>query len=321
MTRQKLAHFFRPEADETSARHYVRKMLCTVRGYPWAAGLEIEKDRLRWSVDTDIKRLQAAASAGHFQEAIDEYSGPLLDHLDIDNSSNFEAWLEERREELNVLWQDACLSRAAQLESGGHHQQAASVAHKVLQNDSLAETALQSYVRNTYLAGNQVVALHSASRFAEDLERETGLRPLPETLQLINAITHSEPVSRITTSTQIGRRASDRPPKLGSEPQLEHLSGVLRDPNVRFLSINKGAEDSTRVLSLRMQDTSLILEALVNLAEQLASQKYYERSRELLDMVISSSADDSKALEQARRFKTRLEAHTSKEPLLAPTGT
>ena len=308
VTRKKLAHFFRPDAEEASARHYVRKMLCAIREYPWAVGIEVEKDRLRWSTNTDVKQLEAAAKAGHFQQAIDHYGGPLLNHLDIHDSPNFEAWLEERREELNVLWQDSCLSRAAQLESSGNYQQAANMAHRVLLNDSLAESALQRFIRNTYLAGNRVMALQGATKFAKELEQETGLRPLPETLRLISSITHSEPIARIISTPQTGRRATDSLQKHAGGPQLKHLSGVLQDPQVRFLDIRRNAENTESTVSLRLRDTAFILEALINLAEQLASQGHYERSNELLDVVFTFPSKDVNA--RARQLKIWLDSHT-----------
>ncbi len=316
VTRKKLAHFFRPEADEASARHYVRKMLCAVKAYPWAAALEIEKDRLRWNVDTDVKELEAAIKAGNFQEAVEYYQGPFLDQVEITDSPNFEGWLEERREHLHVLWQDSCLRHATELEGNDQHQEAANVARSVLLSDSLAESALQTYIRNTYLAGNRVLALQEATRFTEELERETGLRPLPETLKLMGAITRAESVVGPKISLQPGPQATEQ--RHGTEPQLERLSRVLRDPRVRFLSIQHSDENRSLVVSLRLRDAAFVLEALVNLAEQLAAQGHHQRCHELIQTVVTSRIEDSTTLARAQQLKIWLDSHTLGEPQHGP---
>jgi DNA-binding SARP family transcriptional activator len=161
ISREELAFFFRPEADEAAARHYVRKMLSDVRQLPWAGDLEVEKDRLRWQVDTDVKRFTDAARAGRWAEALALYRGPLLGSFHVDNSPSFEAWLEGEREELTVLWQGVCLGHATELESAGEHREAAAIAKALLDHDSLAEDAVQSYIRNTYLAGRRESALRA----------------------------------------------------------------------------------------------------------------------------------------------------------------
>lgn len=304
VSREELAFFFRPDADEAVARHYVRKMLSYVRQLPWAYDLEVEKDRLRWQVDTDVTRFHDAARAGRYGEALSLYRGPLLGHLHFDKSPSFEAWLEYRREALETLWHDVCLSQVAEFESAGNHREAAGLARELLQRDSLAEDALRSYVRNSYLAGRRDLALQAATTFRQELERETGLEPLLETTRLIEAVERSEPVARATSQRKTGRRLTDRPPPSVEERQLSELLELLHDPQVRLLDITDGPNAGKLVVARRVPDVSAALQAVVNLAEGLVSQHHHARASDMLLLVLKHPLCDTTTSMKAQRIRT-----------------
>jgi DNA-binding SARP family transcriptional activator len=312
VSREELAFFFRPEADEAAARHYVRKMLSDVRQLPWAGDLEVEKDRLRWQVDTDVKRFSEAARAGRWAEALALYHGPLLGSLRVDNSPSFEAWLELGREELTVLWQGVCLGHATELESAGEHREAAAIAKALLDHDSLAEDAVQSYIRNTYLAGRRESALRAAAAFRQELSREMGLEPLPETKALIEAVECSQPVARAAAQRRHGRRSTDRPLLPAKEQQLAELLELLQDPNARLLDLSATqAANESLIISRRLQDVPTALHAIVNLAEGLVSQGHLQRAGELLALVLKHPLCDDKARMKAHHLESALAARAA----------
>lgn len=312
VSREELAFFFRPDADEAAARHYVRKMLSDVRQLPWASDLEVEKDRLRWQPDTDVKRFSEAARAGRWLEALGFYGGPLLGSLRVDNSPSFEAWLDFRREELAVLWQGVCLSHATELESAGEHREAAAIAKTLLHHDSLAEDAVQSYIRNTYLSGRRESALRAATTFRQELLQETGLEPLPETKALIDAVEGSQPVARSTAQRKHGRRSSDRPLLPSKEQHLAELLTLLQDPNARLLDLSATpAANDSLIISRRVQDVPTALHAIVDLSEWLVSQGHLQRAGELLSLVLKHPLGDDKTRMKARHLQASLAARVA----------
>ncbi len=311
ISREELAFFFRPDADEAAARHYVRKMLSDVRQLPWSNDLEVEKERLRWQVDTDVKRFSESARAGRWAEAMACYGGPLLGSLRVDSSPSFEAWLELRREELAALWQNVCLNRATELESAGEHQEAAAIAKTLLNQDSLAEAAVQSFLRNSYLAGRRDVALRAAAAFRQELAREMGLEPLPETKRLIEALERSEPVSRASVPVRHGRRSSDRPGQPLKEQQLAELLEALKDPDARLLDFSALPEASdSLIIARRIKDVPMALLAITDLAEWLISKGHEQRGGELLRLVLSHPSCGDQTKLKAQRLQAALEVRT-----------
>lgn len=303
VSREELAFFFRPDADEATARHYVRKMLSEVRHLPWASDLEVEKDRLRWQMDTDVTRFSAAARAGRWAEALSSYGGPFLSGLRTEALPNFEMWLEQEREALTLLWEATCLSHTTELESAGEHREAAVIAKTLLQHNSLAEDAVQIYIRNSYLAGKRESALRAAATFRQELLQEMKLEPLPETKKLIEAVERSQPVVRAVAQRKGGRRSTDRPLLPDKEKQLTELLQLLQDPNSRLLDLSATqSANGELIISRRLQDVPTALHAIVDLAERLVSQGHIHRAGELLSLVMKHPLCDDKTRVKTQRL-------------------
>ncbi|NJK46321.1 MAG: hypothetical protein HC933_20600 [Pleurocapsa sp. SU_196_0] len=61
--RASLASMFQSFGSDSSVRRYLRVLLNRARAFPWAQTLEIESERLRLSVITDVQRFRAAIAA------------------------------------------------------------------------------------------------------------------------------------------------------------------------------------------------------------------------------------------------------------------
>ena len=309
VSRESLALFFRPDADEVTARHYVRKLLNGALQMPWAHKLEVQNDRLRWLVDTDVERFCEHAKEGRYKQALDLYSDALLSELRVDGSGNFEGWLYDEREELHALWHRSGLGHATDLESAGEHYEAAMTAKMLLQANSLAEDALQSYVRNIYLAGKRELALRAADSFSRELEREMGLEPLEETQQLIQTITRSLPVTRAAASAKEGRRSTDEPRSQAAQQHFHELVELLQTPGTRLLDVQTIGETGQTALILAQStptDTDVPY-AIIELAELLTARGYYRRALELLPLICEHPACDARAHKSAERLRAFLE--------------
>ncbi len=308
ISREELAFFFRPEADEATARRYVRKLLNGAKQLSWAEGLEIEADRLRFAVQTDVSRFRQAVEEERWFEATQLYSGAFLTGLSAASSPSYDAWLSLERETLEDLWKEASLHYAADLESSGQHRKAATVTKNLLDANSFAEDALGSFLRNAYLSGQREVALEVAERFREDLARELGLEPLEETLDLIETIRLSKGLEKREVKRSYGRRRTDRALPSSQEAQLDDLIGLLSSADARLLTV-AGSSDrgDTLLIAKRVPDTDVALFAIAELAERLTRQGHVHRAFELLVLVLQHPACDARTRQKATGLWTRLE--------------
>ena len=115
-SRDELLHLFWPDESEKIARHNLSQLLYHCKKQVWMQGLETERNRVRWLVDTDVKRFQQALGGGSWQSATRQYDGDLLKGVPTDYAQNFETWLLQERESLQHAWREAILNHAREHE-------------------------------------------------------------------------------------------------------------------------------------------------------------------------------------------------------------
>ena len=155
---------FWPEEDEKTARHNLSQLLYSCKRQPWSAGLEVERQRLRWNIETDVRSFREALGSGAWELAATLYRGDLLGGVLADETPNYQDWLESEREKLQSDWRDAVLKHATTLEAGGEAGPAAAPLREVLTRDTLAEDVLQTYMR---CAARRRAARSGAARLPE----------------------------------------------------------------------------------------------------------------------------------------------------------
>lgn len=289
--RENLILFLRPESEKEVGSLYLRQLLTEARKLPWARDLEIEADRLRWQVETDVAQFKRAAAEGRWFEAVNLYGGSFLEGLNASYLPTYETWMEIERAALEQTWRDVTLHYLGDLEASSHFREAATLAKKLCDNDNLDEEALQNYLRNAYLSGQRHQALQTAATFTQTIQSELGLQPTPTTLELIEQIKLGQPLPQRAVTRRYGRRRSDRL-KVAPE-RAEHLYEVietLKMPNNRLLAVNAtGGKQATLLIATQVADIDTALSAMVILAEQLLSLDHKDRALELLLQVWNHS--------------------------------
>ena len=253
----------------------MRKLVHEARQVTWAGGLEVEPERLRWRVDTDVRRFGEASDAERWAEAARLYRGPFLEGFERAGSPKFQRWVALERDFLEHRWWRASLCHAEALERAGRHEDAALGASKLLDRDGLAEDVLQLYLRNVAAGGRQdlALALGVAERFRRELRREVGAEPLPSTLDLIKTIRRRvspEPAGPKASGATFGRRSSDRLPR-AERQELADILTLLQRPDTRLLTLTQPGTSGKEafVIAKRSPDMTLVLLAIVELAERL----------------------------------------------------
>ena len=314
ISREALAFFFRPDADEGDARRYIRKLLHEAQKIGGTDGLEVESERLRWRVHTDVKDFQAAIQKGGWFEARGLYKGPFLDSLNASTSPSFEAWLDFEREALARALHDASLHYANDLEGTGHHRDAAEAAKELLQRDALAEDALQTYLRNAYLSGQREAALEAAAAFRAEL-RDMGFKPLAATEEMIETIRASKPLQKRSSTRTYGRRSTDRAQSESDEADLSELLTLMEHTNARLMTITDvgGRGQEALIIAKRVPEPTVALRAVAGLAERLIGSGHHTRAMELLVLALLHPACDAPTKTRVRQALTWLEPHLPKE--------
>jgi DNA-binding SARP family transcriptional activator len=229
--RQELTTLLRPDVPESAARDHLRLLVYRARQLPWAASLEAEAGRLRFTAGTDVEQFRQALGRADWARAVELYENPFLNGLPELDAPGFEAWLELEREALRTTWHTAALKHSMVLEAQGEPGQAAALLKRLMQHDDLAEDVMQAYLRAAYLDGQRETALRVFEVFRERLRQELDLDPMNATLALAETIRRAEPLA--STIAQAETRPNIpvsvlRPPQLvGRNHERNLLQGAV----------------------------------------------------------------------------------------------
>lgn len=100
--RAELAELFWPDRPEGVARGNLRVLLQRVQQGPVV--LDLQAERVRWPVDSDLARFEDAALQGRHDEALASYGAPLLEGLEPGLPEPLLDWLADERQRLQALW-------------------------------------------------------------------------------------------------------------------------------------------------------------------------------------------------------------------------
>jgi len=224
--REQLMDLLWPELDEKAqannlryALHHARRILGLASDSDMASRLlplrgELLELGAEGPLAVDVQAFEEAArtarrsrDVGAYRAALDLYAGELLPQ------DSYEAWAEDRREELRRTYLSLLLELAALYEQRGEYDAAAGALRKALASESTHEEAHAHLMRLYALSGRRGEALGQYERLREILKREYATDPSSESRRLYEEIkTERFPPARLP------RQAEERP---GEEPQEE----------------------------------------------------------------------------------------------------
>ena len=257
LTRQQLAFFFRPDADDASARHYLRKLIAAAKGLPGGEALELDGQRLRLRLPTDVARFRAAKKAGNWAQAYALYGGAFAAGLDASDSLSYDEWLSLEREALRNDFLTVALNHANDLERTRQYSAAAEVGRTMLRTEELSEAGACVYARNTFLQGHRAPALTFLEAFIETFQEEIGLEVSEETSRLRANLVAGE----VTPAKE------------------DALTDLLTTPGVRLLSLN--ADPKGEVVITQRVSQADALGAVVGLIDHLLTEGHRGRAADL----------------------------------------
>lgn len=243
--RDTLLYLLWPDAAESPARKNLRQLLSSAKHLPYASGLEVEHDRLRWLVTSDVQGFKRAVQDGRWSRAAQLYGGPLLHDFTLPNAPDFDDWLEGERRELYTAWRGAVLAFADELEAAGRFVQAADLLMGLRKADPLDEASLRRLLCSLHHAGQPGRALEVYGAFEEFLQDELGGKPEEETRGLVHALQGSTPAEPAPAASQ-ERRSPTSPrhnlrapltPLIGREAEKAKLLELLAGPGCRLVTL------------------------------------------------------------------------------------
>ena len=180
----------------------------------------------------------------HWSAALNLYRGTLLDGLKSEGQSQFNDWLERTRARLQDQYLEVLQGRATQLEHEHKLPEALALCLKSLALDDLSEHRYRSVIRLQGMLGQREAAIKNFQRLTTMLEREFGLQPLPESVQLIDRI-------RVVPSVQVASSPAPNPiqtmPLVGREQVWAQLESAWAKGKFMFVSGEAGM-GKTRLL-------------------------------------------------------------------------
>lgn len=178
VARDRVIGLFWPDRPEPQARHSLRQSLSVLRGALGsplsAAATQIA---LEAAVDAvEFERLAAAEGCDDWQQAIERYSGPLLDGFAV-RAPAFEAWLAAERRRLHETAVDVLHRMARAAAAAGDADRAVALARRLVRLEPAHEHGHILLIRTLAALGDRGAAMQQYRALSEHLKREYDARP------------------------------------------------------------------------------------------------------------------------------------------------
>ncbi|MDZ7705714.1 MAG: tetratricopeptide repeat protein [Trueperaceae bacterium] len=260
VSRERAAGLLWSDKDEPRARAGLRQALYSLRNAPWARplgveeGLELERSRLRLMLPCDLSDFRAAVDDARWRDASTLYEAPFLQTLTLGDDA-FDEWVADERQRLSQIWAEAALAGANDALAADNARRAAELAERVLREDSLSETALQTRLRAALAGYRRDDAVQVYRQFYTRLQEELGLEPLPDTQALLAALrdqpsppTPSAALAAPARHDALALLPPQPSPFVGRDAELAQIATRLRDPDCRLLTlVGIGGSGKTRL--------------------------------------------------------------------------
>ena len=194
-TRERLIALLWPESDEAHSRHGLRDALHAIRHALGPSAVRSAGDLLRLDpavVEADACTFTQALKSERWEDAVQAYSGPLLDGFHVDGAPEFERWLDGERSRLARRCLETLEQLAERAEAEGRWKEAIRWWSRAVELDPLNSHLVLQHVRALAALGDRANAIKVADVHARRLRDELDLEPDREVLAKIERIRRGE---------------------------------------------------------------------------------------------------------------------------------
>ncbi|HEY0529037.1 MAG TPA: BTAD domain-containing putative transcriptional regulator, partial [Gemmatimonadaceae bacterium] len=183
--RDTLIGLFWPDSDQEHARSSLRKSLHLLRR---ALGEDAIVSRGDEEIAIDFDRISCDALSferfvreQRFSDALDLYSGDLLNGFYVEEAPEFERWLQVQRNKFRLSAGQAALVAAEVAEKGAAYADAIGFARRSVAINATDERAIRALMRLQLKAGNRAASIETYDDFVQMLGTEYNTQPSVET--------------------------------------------------------------------------------------------------------------------------------------------
>ena len=186
-SRDQLLLLFWPEATQSRARHSLDQLLYALRGsISESVFASVNPVRLNGDVvASDVGAFNDALARGNLDEAVAYYRGPFLDGFYLDDSPEFEWWVETERARLAVSFAGALERLARAAESERNYVAAVRWWRALTAADPLSSQNAAGLIRALASGGDHAAALQHADQHEALVEKELGTSAGPVIAELV----------------------------------------------------------------------------------------------------------------------------------------
>jgi predicted ATPase/DNA-binding SARP family transcriptional activator len=187
LEREKIAFMLWPDETEENALANVRRSLYLAQRWlpEGPAWLIADRRSIQWNAEApyrlDVEEYDRLVAAGRTADAVEIYSGDLLQGLD-------DEWLQELRDRYRQTQLRLIASCIAQMEEAGDVPTAIAMARRGLQIDPWHEEFVRAILRLRAASGDRAGALAEYRTFERAIENEMGVAPADETKTLYERV-------------------------------------------------------------------------------------------------------------------------------------
>jgi DNA-binding SARP family transcriptional activator len=194
-SREQVSSMLWGDADTTQAQQNLRTALAHLRDVlgESSEALQATRSKLHLMPEAlwlDTTRLQNPDS---LEQAVSLYRGDFLAGVQLLSAPDFDHWLETVRERLRLQFDALLAALLSQQRQNGQTSAALETARRRVALDAFNEPAHRVLIELLLEQGNRAAALEVFKALERQLQRELGLSPSEETLQLVQRI-QNQPV-------------------------------------------------------------------------------------------------------------------------------
>lgn len=237
--REHLCYLFWPDTSESTARRDLSHLLAHLRrALPDPDSVIAQDDALALDpnrVTSDLAGFTQLAAqvddTAALQQAADLYRGPFLAGFCFPESGEYEAWLTQQQRILERRYLDVLSHLIDAYTASEAYAAAIEAAHRSLAVDDLAEDVHRRLIGLYAVAGNRAAALRQFELLTAVLERELGVRPLPETRAVYESVLQSRPLPTTHPTPDVvwTTLPSLEAPFVGRDAAMRTLEEALND--------------------------------------------------------------------------------------------
>ena len=251
-SRETLLALLWPDVNAKRARASLRQSLYGIRHALGDGVLRVRGKTLlgidRTTIACDAAEFGRLLDEGRDQEALALYTGPFMEGFHLSGVPEFEHWIDDKRQELQLGAVAAAWRLADAAQGTGDIAASRRWAERAVRLVPYDEAAARRYMQLLVAQGDRTLALRVYERLADSLSGDLGADPSPETTELADRVRQQATVHRAAPITD---RQSAALPLRNDRRRVDQAGGPAESLNARAVKPVRGggAAFRTRVVA------------------------------------------------------------------------